>query len=469
MTLLRRELDASGSQSIVAFRLREQDKDTNVDCTEKPPNVVKMVGISSMLTWKKDRPALRHTSRAISPAPHLTLGSRAFSPLRMNSLSTRTPSSPETSSKMRSSNGANGTIRSVPSESQQLDSRATAEELGRTLSKSPSPSLAQMSGKPPLAWQNSKQLGVGNGLVRKLSSDFGPSKLYAGAVHVVENGASSPNGQLQESGGGGGQCTCGHVCGRGVGGGKSTSSFIEKVMGEREFYKRELEAERFKTQEANDALGFARSKMDQLVSAHETEIHEANMDRTLLKRRERQLEDMKGKIDIEKQRALAASEQEKIWKRDLDTMEAQCRKKVDDAEGYAAMMEAQNNTMVRHWKKKQAEVDKREASMIKTHQEFIQLVRTESEKSKRMNTICDQYRAENERLTIINKAQNELHETYKAANEESLRGLRSQGVEAGRKAEVLLKEAVELRDKLAWSLSVSKEFKDKPSSVDKLR
>lgn len=426
--------------------------------------------VDLLLTRRKDyreRIPTQIENRPTSRISHSPLRIRSISPFDMNTSSSRLPSTPVSSSKMRASNG---TIRSVPREAQQLDVRAPGEDQERAVRTSPRPrsqSPPQMSGKPPSAWQNSKQLGVGNILVRKLSSEFGPSKHYAGNVHVVENTTTSTNGDshIQESGGG---CSCGHVCGRGVGGGKSTSSFIEKVMSEREFYKREFESERLKTQEANDALNFLKARMEKLISDHETEMHEANMNRTLLKRKERQLDDMKGKIDIEKQRALAAAEQEKVWKRDMDAMEEQCRKKVEAAENHAGMVENQNNVMVRHWKKKQAEIDKREAAMLKTHEEFLLLVRKESEKSKRVMAICDQYRAENDRVTSINEAQKEQHSQYKATSEASLQGIRLQGAEFGEKADAVMKDVIGLRDKLAWSLQVSKDFKDIPSPVDKL-
>jgi hypothetical protein len=303
-----------------------------------------------------------------------------------------------------------------------------------------------------------------------MSSEFGPTKLYTGGLHVVENLSPGANGDSpsQESSSGNGRCSCGHICGQSNEGGKSTSKFIERVMSERDSYKRELAAERLKSKEANDALDFAKAKMDRIISEHESEMHDATINKTLLKRKERQLEDMKGKIDIERQRAEVASEQEKVWKRDLDALKAECRQKVDDAEGYSAMMEAQNNTMVRHWRSKQAEIDKQAALMAKTHENVRQLLRKEAEKSKRLEEICDQYRADNDRLSKINQAQNQKHKEYKAATEESLKGIKLMGAKFDQNAETYLNEAAALRDKLKWSLNVSKEFKDLPSAVDEL-
>lgn len=392
----------------------------------------------------------------------------------MNSLSGSRLSN-EYSNTMRTTNGANGTIRSVPSDSLHLETRYSEEEPRRSLSKPDSPmphsaSLPQISGSraaPPLAWQNSKQLGIGNGVVRKMSSEFGPTKLYTGGLHVVENGSPVTNGDSpsQES-----RCACGHVCGQSNEGAekKTTSKFLERVMSERDAYKRELAAERLKSKEANDALDFLKARLDRINSDHESEMHDATVHKTLLKRKERQLEDMKGKIDIERQRAEAALEQEKVWKRDLDNLKTKCREKVDDAENYAAMMEAQNNTMVRHWKSKQAEIDKQREEMQKTHDDVRLLLQKEADKSKRLQEICDQYRVDNDRLSRINEAQFMKHEEYKVASEESLKDIKRMGAKFGQNAETYLEEATALKDKLKWSLNVSKEFKDLPSAVDKL-
>lgn len=329
------------------------------------------------------------------------------------------------------------------------------------------PAIPGPRGAPPLAWQNLK-LGIGNGVVRKMSSEFGPSKLYAGAVHVVESNNSSANGgDANDSSSGDGRCSCGHVCGQGEGG-KSTSKFIERVMSERDSYKRDLAAERLKFKEVNDTLDFAKAKMDKTISEHESEIHDAMVNKTLLKRKERQLEDMKLKFEAESRRADAAVEMEKIMKAETDVIRAESRKKVEDAEDHAAMFQAQINTMTNHWQEKQAELDKQEARLMSIMTDFTQLIKVEAEKAKRLETICDQYRAENERLSKLNQASMDTYEQYKVTTEDSLKDIKSSGATFDADVKTLLNEATDLRDKLKWSINVSKNFKDLPSAVDAL-
>jgi len=240
-------------------------------------------------------------------------------------------------------------------------------------------------------------------------------------------------------------------------------------MSERDSYKRELAAERLKFKEVNDTLDFAKARMDKTISEHEAEMHDATINKTLLKRKERQLEDMKAKIEVERQRAEGAMEQEKVWKSEMDTVRAESRQKVEAAEDYAAMMEAQINTMSRHWKDKQADLDRQEAKAKKLITDVLDLLRTEAEKTKRLEEICDQYRAENERLSTLNQAAFDTHEEYKIVTEESLKDMKTLGAKIQKNGNFYLDQAVELRDKLKWSLNVSKDFKDLPSAVDNLK
>jgi chromosome segregation ATPase len=244
----------------------------------------------------------------------------------------------------------------------------------------------------------------------RLHSDFEGSRRVVRELYT-KNGPPNINGSISQASGSDNRwCTCGHVCGQDE---KSTSKFIQRVISERDSYKRELTAERLKCEEVIKTLDYAKEKMDKTISEHELEMDDAIINKELLKRKEGQLEDIKAKIE-------GAMEQEKFWKSEIDTVKAESRQKVMAAEDYAAMKEAQISTISRHWQDKQADLDKQEAKAKKLITDALNLLQPEAGKTKRLEEICDEYRAENKRLSVLAQAAFDTHKEYKICTENLL-------------------------------------------------
>jgi DNA repair exonuclease SbcCD ATPase subunit len=99
------------------------------------------------------------------------------------------------------------------------------------------------------------------------------------------------------------------------------------------------------------------------------------------------------------------------------------------AEDYAAMIEAQINTISRHWKDKQADLDKLEVKAKKLITDVLNLLWREAEKTKRLKEVCNEYRAENERLSMLAQAAFDTHKEYKIFTENSLKDTKNLSTE----------------------------------------
>ena len=103
-------------------------------------------------------------------------------------------------------------------------------------------------------------------------------------------------------------------------------------MGENDMLKRDINIERLRAEESRQAVKMAEGKMEALTAEYDGKLHDAAINKTLLKRRERQLSDLKAQIEGERQRADSAVEREKMWRHELEKVQEECKRKVAESE-----------------------------------------------------------------------------------------------------------------------------------------
>jgi hypothetical protein len=94
-------------------------------------------------------------------------------------------------------------------------------------------------------------------------------------------------------------------------------------MGENDMMKRELAIEGLKAEEARQAVRMTEARMEGLVAVYDAKLHEAAIKQAQLKRRERQVQDMKAQIEIEKKRAEEAVANERQWRDAMERTETE--------------------------------------------------------------------------------------------------------------------------------------------------
>jgi chromosome segregation ATPase len=333
----------------------------------------------------------------------------------------------------------------------------------RTLPQLPKPIP---NSQPPLTRQTSNNLVVGNGLIRKLSAEFGPIRIIpnnintspndsnsnSNSVHVVEQDSSG-----NTSAGPGGPTQWSSAVGR-ANLGKS-GRVIERLMGENDMLKRDLNLERLRAEESRQAVKMAEGKMEALAAEYDGKLHDAAINKTLLKRRERQLSDLKAQIEGERQRADMAVERERTWREELERVQEDCNKRVEEAQTYAALMKGRNDALTSHWKEQGAEVDRTVAELSKEIESIVEERRNDDRKMNMLQGLCDQQAELLGSLEREKQGIQKAFESYKWEQDESLRGLKERARLQEAANEAALLETQRVLGELKWALAVKKNVK----------
>jgi hypothetical protein len=234
---------------------------------------------------------------------------------------------------------------------------------------------------------------------------------------------------------------------------------IERLMGENDMLKRDLNIERLRAEESNQAAKMAEAKMETQAAEYETRLHDAAVTKMLLKRRERQVADFKAQVESEKLRTAAAVEGERQWRAEMEKCQEDCKTKVDEAQLYAAMMEGRNKSMTSHWADQSTEVDRAVAKMGKRIKEINLERKKDDEKITMLRSLCDQQAEQLRSLELEKEGINTAFEAYKKQQEDMLRDIKTKTAAREEKNAELLKESERVLGQLKWALNVKKNVK----------
>jgi len=178
-----------------------------------------------------------------------------------------------------------------------------------------------------------------------------------------------------------------------------------------------------------------------------------------LKRRERQLADLKDHIEAEKSRADKAVERELTWKDEMERTRDDCKRKVDEAETFAALMEGRNKTLTGHWKDQGIEVER---AISKVHKEIEAIVEERKADDIRIDTLqglCDQQANQLATLQAQKQAIEGAFQSYKIEQEEALKSIKENARRQEKENQEKLNEAQKVLGELKWALGVKKNVK----------
>lgn len=382
---------------------------------------------------------------------------RTLSPISSTAMNTLNGNS--TPSAISKSNSTN-TIRSVPSESLHLDT-TSADEVRRVHKSDPtamphstrtSPQASIPHSQPPLSRHN-PNLGVGNGLVRKISSEFGPTRSYtASNLQIPEEGSPNTNGNSISPGG-----QWSSAVGR-ANLGKS-GRVIERLMGENDMLKRDLNLERLRAEESKQAVRMAEGKMEALAAEYDGKLHDAAINKTLLKRRERQVAEMKSQIEAEKNRADKAVERERGWKEAMEKIEDESKRSVEEAQTFAALMKGRNDAMTSHWRDQGLEVNKTVAKLGAEIETIVQERKVDDDRMNMLQELCEQQAEQLTALQAEKDGISEAFDKYKIMQEDALKEIKARARAQEQANEAALLETQRVLGELKWALGVKKNVK----------
>jgi len=284
--------------------------------------------------------------------------------------------------------------------------------------------------------------------VRMISAEFGGTKAYSNIQISEDNSASNGGASPQQWSSAVGRANLG-----------KSGRVIERLMGENDMLKRDLQIERLHAEEARQAVKMTEERIDAINTDYEGRLHDAAINKTLLKKRERQLADLKGHIDAERHRADEAIERERGWREAMEKMEAETKRKVEEATNYAMLMEGRYKALTSHWKEQGEVVDR---AVRKLSGEISGLLQERVKDGDRLDTLqqlCNEQREALARLEDENRRIAQASEAYKAEQDASLLSIKTRTREQEKANEDALAETQKVLGELKWALGVKRNVK----------
>ncbi|KAK1987107.1 hypothetical protein LZ30DRAFT_580718 [Colletotrichum cereale] len=239
-----------------------------------------------------------------------------------------------------------------------------------------------------------------------------------------------------------------------------TGRVINKLVSDNESLKRDIQIERLRAEEAKQAAKLVEDKMERLISDYESRLLEASVTKTLLSRKERQVETLNANVELEKKRTADAQQREHLWRDEMEKMRASTTKQVEDANTHAALMEGRYNAISSHWKDQGDEVKR---AHLKLRAEIAAIVgerRRDDEKIAALRDLCDQ---QDGNIKELRRQKDEIEknfENYKTQQEFLLKDIKAGAAERDAEQERLLEETRSTLARLKWALNVKENVKD---------
>lgn len=233
-----------------------------------------------------------------------------------------------------------------------------------------------------------------------------------------------------------------------------TGRVINRLVSDNEALKRDIKIEQLKAEESRQTARLLEDKLERTISDYESRLLEANVTKTLLARKERQVESLQATVELERSRAVAAGDRERVWKEALDEVKAKAKREVEEANNYAMLMEGRYNAISSHWKDQGTEVKQLIAKMSGEIAKLVQERRRDDEKIITLNSICDQQDQNIRKITGEKEAIERQHEAYKAEQERALKDIKTNGKRREEEQEAMLEDCRETLNKLKWALNV---------------
>ncbi|KAF5023320.1 hypothetical protein F66182_4628 [Fusarium sp. NRRL 66182] len=238
-----------------------------------------------------------------------------------------------------------------------------------------------------------------------------------------------------------------------------TGRVINKLVSDNEALKRDIKIERLKAEEAKQTAKLLEDKLDRIVSDYESRLLEANVTKTLLARKERQVESLQVNVELEKKKAIDALAREKSWRDEMEKSRKDATIQVEEATSYAQLMEGRYNAISSHWQD-QGEQVKRAVSKMKSQiDELNEERRTDDDKIQTLRDLCDQQDGNIKQLRHEKEEIARMFEEYKQSQEDGLKNIKTDARKREDEQERLLQESRDTLNKLKWALNVKENVK----------
>ncbi|KAH9887865.1 hypothetical protein F4778DRAFT_424121 [Xylariomycetidae sp. FL2044] len=233
-----------------------------------------------------------------------------------------------------------------------------------------------------------------------------------------------------------------------------TGRVINKLVADNDSLKRDLKLERLKAEESKQAAKLLEDKMERMVSDYESRLLEANVTKTLLSRKERQVESLQSAVGLEKKRTADAQDRERMWREEMEKSRRDTKVQVEEANNHAALMEGRYNAISSHWRDQGEEVKRAMVGMNGKIGTLIEERRKDDDKINTLRDLCDQQDGNIRDLRRQKDDIDQQFEAYKREQEDILSNIKSAAREREEQQQKTIEETKEVLNKLKWALNV---------------
>ncbi len=233
-----------------------------------------------------------------------------------------------------------------------------------------------------------------------------------------------------------------------------TGRVINRLVSDNEALKRDLKIERLKAEDARQAARLLEDKMERVISDYESRLLEANVTKTLLARKERQVESLQGAVELEKKRTTDAQERERTWREEMEKVRSESKRQVETATGHATLMEGRYNAISSHWREQGDAVKKAAKRMGQEIEELVEARRQDDDKINMLRDLCDQ---QDSNIKVLWQQKEDIARKfadYRDEQERLLHDIKTNAAQREAEQEHMLEEARQVLDKLKWALNV---------------
>lgn len=376
-----------------------------------PPNGTprRIASIRPVASFDESHPPLAESSLEASPS--LSIG-------RSNSVLSSSPKSNSSVTSPRDSNGTEKLPRLRPKISAQYLANASHDDSPR----SRSPGAQVQSAGSPQPPEGGSSIGGADRPAAKVNADGQDEASFDNAVGKAALG--------------------------------KTGRVMNKLISENESLKRNLKIEKLNSEESRREAKLLQDKMERMVADYESRLLETNVTKTLLARKERQVEGLQAAVELEKKRTSDAQGKEQTWRDEMEKMREETTRKVEDAITQAGLMEGRYNAISSHWKDQGEEVKRATTKMGKEITHLVDERRKDDEKIITLRDLCDQQDGNIKELLQQKEAITQQFEAYKKEQDDLLRDIKINASEREAAHQHMLNEVKETLDKLKWALNV---------------
>ncbi|KAJ8117438.1 hypothetical protein ONZ43_g4211 [Nemania bipapillata] len=238
-----------------------------------------------------------------------------------------------------------------------------------------------------------------------------------------------------------------------------TGRVINKLVSDNEVLRRDLKIERLKAEESKQAAKLVEDKMERMISEYESRLLEASVTKTLLSRKERQVEHLQSAVELEKKRTADAQEKERIWREEMESTRRSTKAQVEEATLHATLMEGRYNAISSHWKDQGEEVKRTVETMNGRVKALVDERLRDDERINVLRDLCDQQDVNIRDLRGQKDEISEQFEAYKREQEEALRDIKENARKREEEQLRTIEETKQVLGRLRWALNVKRNVK----------